>query len=457
MKKPKSLSANIASLLNSVPQEFDEDDELDDTTAKVLTADSEDSDQDEIHERSKIRAQNVDLLETADEKYAGEISTRKHLRDSDSDDELEEVTEEVDHSGSEENICEEEDSDGDNLDEESCDESEIEEGSDISNASGASSGEDDDNFKHFTESSSKYEDNKGQSVRNQLSIWESLLEIRIKSKKALSASNKMPVGEKFKEIFNKSNEENMIKLSQTKKSVMNLLEKMTNLQTLLLSKYPETMKLLSKKHEKKENEDDEEISSEVDSEDEPEIKRARIQDYGKGLSESHEVYRIYRNKIIEKWYDKTRIKHTESNSHTIVDQIDHILMDKSKLLKKTQLKRSDFRIIGETEKEEEEQYNVNIYDDEDFYHQQLRELVEFKTSDITDPLQLSARWVALQNVRSKMKRKIDTRATKGRKLRFGAHSKMVNLGPTQDISFTTEDAKREIYRSIFQKPTSNHK
>lgn len=329
------------------------------------------------------------------------------------------------------------------------DESEIEEGSDISEGSGVDN-EDDENFKHFTDSTSKDETNKGQCVRNQLSIWESLLEIRIKSKKALSASNKMPVGEKFNEILNNADEECQKKLSETKKNISNLLDKLFSLQTLLLNKYPETKKLLSKTKENMQDKNDEEITSEEESDDEPEIKRVKIQDIGKSLSDRHEIYKVYRNKTIEKWYDKTRIKHTGSNSHTLVDHINNTLMDKSKLLQKSQMKKSTYNIIGE--KEAEEEYNVNIYDDDDFYHQQLRELVEFKSSDITDPLQLSRQWVQLQNMRSKMKRKIDTRATKGRKLRFGVHSKLVNhIACREYENSKTEEAKKELLNSIFQK------
>lgn len=85
MKKPKSLSANIANLLNSLPQGFDDEDEIDDTNAKVLTADSDESDGEEIIERSEIRTKNIDLLENIDKKYAGKISNRKNFEDSDSD------------------------------------------------------------------------------------------------------------------------------------------------------------------------------------------------------------------------------------------------------------------------------------------------------------------------------------------------------------------------------------
>ena len=34
-------------------------------------------------------------------------------------------------------------------------------------------------------------------------------------------------------------------------------------------------------------------------------------------------------------------------------------------------------------------YDEEIYDDDDFYHQMLRELIEKKTTDVNDPVALS--------------------------------------------------------------------
>jgi protein AATF/BFR2 len=44
----------------------------------------------------------------------------------------------------------------------------------------------------------------------------------------------------------------------------------------------------------------------------------------------------------------------------------------------------------ETEsKTAEHTHDAEIFDDSDFYHQQLRELIERKTTDINDPIALS--------------------------------------------------------------------
>ena len=86
-----------------------------------------------------------------------------------------------------------------------------------------------------------------------------------------------------------------------------------------------------------------------------------------------------------------------------------ILGDKVRLIKRTQLKRSQYKILGKKEddnkttkdateesgednpvnQEHLKDYDTEIFDDSDFYHQLLRELIEKKTSDINDPVALS--------------------------------------------------------------------
>ena len=73
---------------------------------------------------------------------------------------------------------------------------------------------------------------------------------------------------------------------------------------------------------------------------------------------------------------------------------------------------------GDDENNEDKEYDVEIFDDDDFYHQLLRELIERKTEGITDPMLLGQKWLQIQKMRNKIKKKVDTRASKGRKTRY---------------------------------------
>jgi len=72
-------------------------------------------------------------------------------------------------------------------------------------------------------------------------------------------------------------------------------------------------------------------------------------------------------------------------------------------------------------------YDQEIFDDQDFYNQLMRELIDRKTSNIVDPAELSRKSIELQKLRSKSKKVVDTKASKGRKIKFNIHKQMVNF------------------------------
>ena len=45
--------------------------------------------------------------------------------------------------------------------------------------------------------------------------------------------------------------------------------------------------------------------------------------------------------------------------------------------------------LRDREASSDAKYDAEIFDDSDFYHQLLRELIERKTSDVKDPLEIS--------------------------------------------------------------------
>ena len=95
-------------------------------------------------------------------------------------------------------------------------------------------------------------------------------------------------------------------------------------------------------------------------------------------------------------------------------------------------------------------YDPEIFDDDDFYHQLLRELIESKTSDSADSLSISRKLLEIQRLRNRMKKKVDTKASKGRKLRFETQKDLMNfMAPVKTFNLT-EDAKDELFSSLFQ-------
>lgn len=267
---------------------------------------------------------------------------------------------------------------------------------------------------------------------------------------------------------------------------------------MLYKNFPETKNLSTKKltaeeADKKEESDveipsdtdNEEISSDTEGEEEEkqEVKstnnsvklnstrKRKLEEYGKELAMSHKAFKPFRDSTIQKWNDKTRLA-TAANiknapTNTILQQISYILSDREKLVRRTQLKRSEYDIIGykkaedieqngdanpvAKDRKENDEYISEIFDDSDFYHQLLRELIECKSADISDPVQLSRQWIALQQMRSKMKRKVDTKATKGRKIKYVVHNKLVNYMAPEKCTTWTDESTNELYSSLFGK------
>lgn len=460
MLSKKSLADKISGLLKAAPSYNPDENDIE-STAKVVDFDDNEED-DNIHisnqSLSAFRKKNVNLLDEVDAKYAGKKSSRKDLFDSDDDLQPEYIDQE---------------SDSEDIDDEMEDNEEGEEGSDDDDEDENS--DEEGNFKHMNETNLKVINQKSQSVQNQIRIWESLLEMRIQLQKYLVASNKLPPPEVYKEM--KQDNEFLEKTNTLKQALGNTLGKMMDLQELLIKKYPESKNVLkdTPKQEKNYNEDDDEIPSdteeentekeESDEDDEPpsaKKKKLSINELEDRASKLHKSYKNYRDTTIQKWNDKTQIAHGKTaNTNPVLKQIEYNLADKARLIKRTQLQRSEYRILGvdkqtsenneDVENTKDHEYNNNIYDDDDFYHQLLRELIEVKSADITDPIQLSRQWIQLQNLRSKMKRKIDTKATKGRVIRYGIHNKLVNFMAPVNNEFITDEAQTELFSSLFGK------
>lgn len=209
-------------------------------------------------------------------------------------------------------------------------------------------------------------------------------------------------------------------------------------------------------------------------------RKRKLEDYENEINKTHKAFKVFRDSTIKKWNEKTRLasaanlKNTPTN--TILQQISFIMSDRNKLIKRTQLKRSDYDIVGyekpsnitnhdehitdiinvTKDRKDNDEYIPEIFDDTDFYHQLLRELIECKSSDISDPVQLSRQWIALQQMRSKMKRKVDTKATKGRRIKYVVHNPLVNfMAPEMNVAWT-EESKNELYSSLFGKIFENN-
>ncbi|XP_067394205.1 protein AATF isoform X2 [Emydura macquarii macquarii] len=385
-------------------------------------------------------------------------------------------TEGMDEMGSSEEEDEEEDAsmeEGSN-EEESGEESE-------EDVAGAKESEEDGGVVTFSEEKVSEEVEKGKAVKNQIELWDQLLEGRIKLQKALLTANRLPQPDTFPAFKKEGGQEFASALKNSYKALKALLRALVDLQDELLYQYPATRHLVDGKQSKVES--DAEVPSgsdeEMGGEDRtgrkgPPKRKLEMEDYPEFMAKRFADFRTYRNNTLQKWHDKTKLasgklgKGFRAFERSILTQIDHIMMDKERLLRRTQTKRSVYRVLGKLEQESQpvpeslpgcsevipqaksnmhlKDLDEEIFDDDDFYHQLLRELIERKTSslDPNDQVAMGRQWLAIQKLRSKMKKKVDRKASKGRKIRYHVHSKLVSFMAPIDHCTMNDDARHTL-------------
>ncbi|XP_029402541.1 protein AATF isoform X2 [Mus pahari] len=504
MAEPQPLALQLEQLLNPRPREADpEADPEEATRARVIDRfDEGEEEEDDLAVSSIRKLAPVSLLDT-DKRYSGKTTSRKAWRkdhweqalpsssDNEASDEegpedgdsegLEEVSEDVgedleDNEISDEGGSEDGDSEGPGLEEISEDVEEDLEGEDEEDREEDMNSEDDGVVTTFSSVKVSEEVEKGRAVKNQIALWDQLLEGRIKLQKALLTTNQLPQPDVFPVFKDKGGPEFASALKNSHKALKALLRSLVDLQEELLFQYPDTRHIVNGA---KPNTESEEISSEDDElvgekkkhQKAPPKRKLEMEDYPSFMAKRSADFTIYRNHTLQKWHDKTKLasgklgKGFGAFERSILTQIDHIMMDKERLLRRTQTKRSAYRVLGKPEPVPEpvtetlpgepeilpqvpanahlKDLDEEIFDDDDFYHQLLRELIERKTSslDPNDQVAMGRQWLAIQKLRSKIRKKVDRKASKGRKLRFHVLSKLLSFMAPIDHTTMSDDAR----------------
>ncbi|XP_072909541.1 protein AATF [Hemitrygon akajei] len=507
-----SIAQQLEELLNPLPTFKDPEDEEDEATiAKVIDRFNEGDDN--LSFDSQLRKQASALLCETDRRYVGKATTRKALQEeagedsfSDASDEEEEMTDNA------ESTEDEDTEEADNVEplckavkeskfdfEEVKDFEEFTEGMDDLGESDSSEEEDDENEDEgddgndddmekgntsvmtFSKAKVAEEVEKGKAVKNQLALWDQLLEGRILLQKALVTANTLPQPDSMPSFKKEGGLEFAAAVKDSCKALKALLRSLVELQDELLFQHPDTQHFVSGR---KPEPDSDEIPSDDETEGmqerkQPLKRKLEVNEYPDFMAKRFAVFKTYRNSTLQKWHEKTKLasgkmgKGFSAFERPVVTQIEQIMMDKERLLRRTQTKRSLYSILGKVDKDSQQipefvpgeveivpqgksnshlkDIDEEIFDDDDFYHQLLRELIERKTNavDPNDQIAMGRQWLAIQKLRSKIKRKVDTRASKGRKIRFHVHNKLVSFMAPIDQSTMNDDARTELFRSMF--------
>ncbi|KAL1667889.1 apoptosis-antagonizing transcription factor [Schizophyllum commune] len=281
---------------------------------------------------------------------------------------------------------------------------------------------------------------KGKAVARQVAIWDTLLDARIRLQKSVTAAQKLVDAGTITER------------ADCGEALTGMLD-----EALVLS--DELMSFQEKLLEK--NED---VTPPARKRRRIEALESSVADYGeqlRGLTEDvvalEHIAHPHLVRTLTKWSAKIQAvapsvllpssRNAFSKSaqpKSAVALIDETLSDHNKLLARTRVRRGRLAVEGADDDIEKPQPDpTEIFDDTDFYQQLLRQVIDARGggADNQD-------WVQAQKAR-KARKKVDTKASKGRKIRYDVHEKLQNfMVPIPAYGGWHEEQVDELFASL---------
>ncbi|KAJ7281886.1 apoptosis antagonizing transcription factor-domain-containing protein [Mycena rebaudengoi] len=440
-----SLAEQIAQLQEVAPVDFDPED------AQALGDAADD-----LAEINTVREHYVDvgpsalrrLQSIADPKYEGVKTSRKQLMES-SDEEPSEVEE--DYPG------DESESDNPSQDEgqDSPEESEPEKGASEEERSAPLQ----PLPKQSTSDSNPVEDlpstlkqtreedrKKGKAVSQQIAMWESLLDARIRLQKSVTAANTLPSSSDLSQFAQIA--ECRQSLDKMLDEAFLLSDELFDLQEKLLSTN-ESIAAPPRKRRK------------LDSNASPSDFSTQLHEATSAAASLEHAFHPHLVQTLSKWSSKIQAvapsallpsnrnafsSRNSQNLKSAVQLIDETLVDHKKLLARTQVRRGKGIRLGDIvdADEDEGKVDIEIFDDTDFYQQLLRDIIDSRGNGGPG----GDDWMGVQK-QKKAKKKVDTKASKGRKLRYEVHEKLQNfMVPVPVTGMWHEEQIDELFSSL---------
>ncbi|KAJ6581217.1 apoptosis-antagonizing transcription factor [Mycena capillaripes] len=291
---------------------------------------------------------------------------------------------------------------------------------------------------------------KGKAVAQQIAIWETLLDARIRLQKSVVAANRLPSSSllsQFTEIT-----ECRQSLDKMLEEAFLLSDELFDLQEKLLSAH-ESIVLPPRKRRR------------LESDANPSDFSTQLHEATTATSALEHAYHPHLVQTLSKWSSKIQAvapaallpsnrnafsSRNSQNLKSAVQLIDETLLDHRKLLARTQLRRGKGVQLGETavddDADDEGRVDIDVFDDTDFYQQLLRDIIDSRGNGTG-----ADDWISVQK-QKKAKKKVDTKASKGRKLRYEVHEKLQNFMVPVPVPGTWhEEQIDELFSSIMGK------
>lgn len=435
-----SLASKLAEISNPNPKDFDPED-FENTNPESYSSDENDEENDRTGEKAREHYVHVgksslrdNSLKVDDVKYKGSKVSRGDLFDREEDNE-DESGEDIDKVDSEDE--DEEDSESES-EEDTAEKPEAEDEQHKREELKKLMSDEQKKIVSRLSDTARADAEKGQAVHYQMNIYEGLLDSRINLQKAVAASNILPVrpDDISEDIVS---DETTDLQAQAMEKLIGLMDKITQLRIQLMKNDKITDDEFNLNPSKKRN----------------------LTTAFEDVEKLENPLATYRNNILEKWSRK--IQSSSGNSalqnskfrtlnQTAAVQVNGVLADMDRLVKRTRTNRSDYKILGEDAGDNDNnvdvQENPHIFDDTDFYRLQLKDLVDRRMADSSTAGDVNGMKWAVSKAKSK--KNIDTKASKGRKLRYHVQEKVQGFDAPRPHSYPWSDEKTdELFSSLF--------
>ncbi|KAK9440983.1 protein BFR2 [Metarhizium brunneum] len=344
-------------------------------------------------------------------------------RDEDMDDGLDALvnggddSEEVDDEDEEDS----EEDDGDDDDEE--DEEDDEDGDDDETEEEETSGKKTAARPHLSALSNRADIDKGVAIQKQRKIYDGLLNLRIRLQKALVAANSFPTVEAGTDAESEpyeAAEEAAIKLLNT------------------ISSLRESIKAPTKTGEKRKRDFVASMSND---------------DIWEQLQDEDKDATGFRQERLEKWSKKVQSVNmarpsgiSEKNKTLISALQEQLIVPNNRLVKRTRVPRS----CAPAQLAKKVATDEYVYDDADFYQLLLKELVDQRTVEgVADYATAVPTVMVTATKEAKVRKQVDRKASKGRKMRFTVHEKLQNFMAPEDRRGWEQEAIDRFFGTLF--------
>jgi protein AATF/BFR2 len=273
---------------------------------------------------------------------------------------------------------------------------------------------------------SEADEARGRAVMSQRTAFDALLNTRIRLQKALIAVNSLDA------VKEQGAEHGSPELSSAEEAAFELWETLGNLRSSL-SKSDNSHTNGKRKRDELE-----------------------LSDMWQEMQALEAKAKSNREAVLSKWSTKvrgaeqlplTKSFDQSSSSQSLIPYLKSQLMDSDRLVKRTQLPRA----CAPQQAAKRVASDPQIFDDADFYQLLLKELVDQRMADSQLNSTAKARWTAAREAKSK--KIVDTRASKGRKLKYTVHEKLQNFMAPVDSGTWGERQIDELFSSLLGRRT----